>query len=38
MTLHMAERAGKPLIPLRRQDGTWLICKGVVRDNTTGLE
>jgi glucosamine--fructose-6-phosphate aminotransferase (isomerizing) len=37
LLLHMAERAGVPLIPLRRQDGTWLITGGVVRDRADGL-
>lgn len=37
LVLHMAVRAGIPHIPLRRTDGTWLICKGIVRDSTGGL-
>jgi glucosamine--fructose-6-phosphate aminotransferase (isomerizing) len=37
LVLHMAVRAGIPHIPLRRVDGTWLICKGIVRDNMGGL-
>jgi glucosamine--fructose-6-phosphate aminotransferase (isomerizing) len=35
--LHMAARAGIPHIPLRRQDTTWLITGGVVRDSVSGL-
>jgi glucosamine--fructose-6-phosphate aminotransferase (isomerizing) len=37
LVLHMAVRAGIPHIPLRRLDGTWLICKGIVRDSVGGL-
>ena len=37
LVLHMAVRAGVPHIPLRRVDGTWLICKGIVRDSSGGL-
>ena len=37
LVLHMAVRAGVPHIPLRRADGTWLICKGIVKDNSGGL-
>ena len=37
LVLHMAVRAGVPHIPLRRVDGTWLICKGIVRDSGGGL-
>ncbi len=37
LVLHMAVRAGVPHIPLRRADATWLICKGIVKDNTGGL-
>jgi glucosamine--fructose-6-phosphate aminotransferase (isomerizing) len=37
LVLHMAVRAGVPHIPLRRVDGTWLICKGIVRDSIGGL-
>jgi glucosamine--fructose-6-phosphate aminotransferase (isomerizing) len=37
LVLHMAVRAGVPHIPLRRVDGTWLICKGIVRDRVGGL-
>jgi glucosamine--fructose-6-phosphate aminotransferase (isomerizing) len=37
LVLHMAARAGIPHIPLRRLDGTWLICKGIVRDRVGGL-
>jgi glucosamine--fructose-6-phosphate aminotransferase (isomerizing) len=37
LVLHMAVRAGIPHIPLRRLDGTWLICKGIVRDRVGGL-
>jgi len=37
LVLHMAVRAGVPHIPLRRVDGTWLICKGIVRDSVGGL-
>jgi glucosamine--fructose-6-phosphate aminotransferase (isomerizing) len=37
LVLHMAVRAGVPHIPLRRVDGTWLICKGIVRNSSGGL-
>jgi glucosamine--fructose-6-phosphate aminotransferase (isomerizing) len=37
LVLHMAVRAGIPHIPLRRTDGTWLICKGIVKDSIGGL-
>jgi glutamine---fructose-6-phosphate transaminase (isomerizing) len=37
LVLHMAARAGIPHIPLRRQDGTWLIAQGIVRDSAQGL-
>jgi glucosamine--fructose-6-phosphate aminotransferase (isomerizing) len=37
LVLHMAARAGIPYIPMRRQDGTWLIAKGLVRDTDEGL-
>jgi glucosamine--fructose-6-phosphate aminotransferase (isomerizing) len=37
LVLHMAVRAGVPHIPLRRVDGTWLICKGIVRNSVGGL-
>jgi glucosamine--fructose-6-phosphate aminotransferase (isomerizing) len=37
LVLHMAVRAGIAHIPLRRLDGTWLICKGIVRDRVGGL-
>jgi len=37
LVLHMAVRAGIPHIPLRRHDGTWLICKGIVRERVGGL-
>ncbi|HTB68083.1 MAG TPA: SIS domain-containing protein [Steroidobacteraceae bacterium] len=37
LVLHMAVRAGIPHIPLRRVDGTWLICKGIVRQSSGGL-
>jgi glucosamine--fructose-6-phosphate aminotransferase (isomerizing) len=37
LVLHMAVRAGIPHIPLRRVDGTWLICKGIVRNSSGGL-
>ncbi len=37
LVLHMAVRAGIPHIPLRRLDGTWLICKGIVRNSVGGL-
>ena len=37
LVLHMAVRAGVPHIPLRRADGTWLICKGIVRSTLGGL-
>jgi glucosamine--fructose-6-phosphate aminotransferase (isomerizing) len=33
LVLHMAVRAGVPHIPLRRADGTWLICRGIVRNS-----
>jgi glucosamine--fructose-6-phosphate aminotransferase (isomerizing) len=38
LVLHMAARAGIPYIPMRRQDGTWLIAKGIVRDSSLGLD
>jgi glucosamine--fructose-6-phosphate aminotransferase (isomerizing) len=38
LVLHMAARAGIPYIPMRRQDGTWLIAKGIVRDSGRGLD
>jgi glutamine---fructose-6-phosphate transaminase (isomerizing) len=37
LVLHMAVRAGVPHIPLRRVDGTWLICKGIVRNRIGDL-
>ena len=37
LVLHMAARAGIPHIPLRREDGTWLIAKGIVRESVQGL-
>jgi glucosamine--fructose-6-phosphate aminotransferase (isomerizing) len=37
LVLHMAVRAGVPHIPLRRADGTWLICKGIVRNGVGDL-
>jgi glutamine---fructose-6-phosphate transaminase (isomerizing) len=37
LVLHMAARAGIPHIPLRREDGTWLIAKGIVRESLQGL-
>jgi glucosamine--fructose-6-phosphate aminotransferase (isomerizing) len=37
LVLHMAVRAGIAHIPLRRLDGTWLICQGIVRDGVGGL-
>jgi glucosamine--fructose-6-phosphate aminotransferase (isomerizing) len=38
LVLHMAARAGIPFIPMRREDGTWLITKGVVRQSSHGLD
>jgi glucosamine--fructose-6-phosphate aminotransferase (isomerizing) len=38
LVLHMARRAGIQAIPLKRQDGAWLIAKGIVRETTTGLD
>ena len=37
LVLHLARRAGVPLIPLRRQDDYWLIRGGVVRSTAAGL-
>jgi glucosamine--fructose-6-phosphate aminotransferase (isomerizing) len=37
LVLHMARRAGITQIPLRRQDGTWLIAKGLVRETASDL-
>ena len=37
LVLHMAVRAGISHIPLRRVDGTWLICKGIVGQSSGGL-
>jgi glucosamine--fructose-6-phosphate aminotransferase (isomerizing) len=37
LVLHMAARAGIAFIPMRRQDGTWLIAKGIVRESSRGL-
>lgn len=37
LVLHMAARAGIPFLPLRREDGTWLIAKGIVLENTRTL-
>jgi glucosamine--fructose-6-phosphate aminotransferase (isomerizing) len=38
LVLHMAARAGIPYIPMRRQDGTWLIAQGIVRASSRGLD
>ncbi len=38
LVLHMAARAGIPHIPMRRQDDTWLIAKGIVRNSAAGLD
>ena len=37
LVLHMARRAGITMIPMKRQDGGWLISKGLVRDSAIGL-
>ncbi len=38
LVLQMAARAGIPFLPMRRNDGTWLIAKGIVRDRVDGLD
>jgi glucosamine--fructose-6-phosphate aminotransferase (isomerizing) len=37
LVLQMAAHAGISHIPMLRHDGTWLIAKGIVRDNAQGL-
>jgi glucosamine--fructose-6-phosphate aminotransferase (isomerizing) len=37
LVLHLARLAAVPVTPLRRQDDYWLIRKGAVRENSSGL-